>query len=46
MRGFELPLAEGLCLEGELSSLLTSTKDRVEGAAAFAERRAAVYTGQ
>jgi enoyl-CoA hydratase/carnithine racemase len=45
MRGFELPLADGLRLEGELSTLLTTTKDREEGAAAFAERREPDYTG-
>ena len=45
-RGYDLPLAEGLRLEGELSTLLTTTQDRVEGAAAFAERREPVYTGR
>lgn len=46
LRGFDLPLSEGLRLEGELSTLLTTTQDRVEGAAAFKERREPVYTGQ
>lgn len=46
MRGFELPLSGGLRLEGDLSTLLTTTKDRAEGAAAFAERRDPHYTGQ
>jgi enoyl-CoA hydratase len=46
MRGLELPLSEGLRLEGELSALLTTTQDRAEGAAAFKERRDPVYTGQ
>jgi enoyl-CoA hydratase len=45
-RGFDLPLSEGLRLEGELSTLLTTTQDRAEGAAAFAERREPVYTGE
>jgi enoyl-CoA hydratase/carnithine racemase len=45
-RGVNLPLSEGLRLEGELSTLLTTTQDRVEGAAAFTERRDPVYTGQ
>lgn len=45
-RGYDLPLSEGLRLEGELSTLLTTTQDRVEGAAAFAERREPVYTGR
>jgi enoyl-CoA hydratase len=46
MRGFELPLSEGLRIEGELSTLLTTTQDRAEGAAAFKERRDPVYTGR
>jgi enoyl-CoA hydratase len=45
IRGYDLPLAEGLRLEGELSALLTTTQDRTEGAAAFKERRDPVYTG-
>lgn len=45
-RGFELPLAEGLRLEADLSTLLMATNDRLEGAAAFKERRRPVYTGQ
>ncbi|RAJ59072.1 enoyl-CoA hydratase [Streptomyces sp. Amel2xB2] len=46
LRGADLPLSEGLRVEGELSTLLTTTQDRVEGAAAFRERRDPVYTGQ
>lgn len=46
LRGFDLPLADGLRLEGELSTLLTTTRDRAEGAAAFKERRDPVYTGE
>jgi len=46
MRGFDLPLSEGLRVEGELSTLLTTTKDRAEGAAAFKERRDPLFTGQ
>lgn len=45
-RGFDLPLSEGLRIEGELSALLTGTRDRAEGAAAFRERRDPVYTGR
>lgn len=45
-RGFDLPLSEGLRIEGELSTLLTTTRDRAEGAAAFKERRDPVYPGQ
>lgn len=46
MRGYDLPLSEGLRLEGELSALLLTTRDRMEGAAAFKERRDPVYTGR
>lgn len=46
LRGVDLPLSEGLRLEGELSTLLTTTRDRVEGVAAFTERRDPNYTGQ
>ncbi|HEY1916208.1 MAG TPA: enoyl-CoA hydratase-related protein [Streptosporangiaceae bacterium] len=45
MRGSELGLADGLRLESDLATLLMSTEDRVEGAAAFADRRAPHFTG-
>src|SRR5439155_1252734 len=35
VKGLELPLADGLRLEGDLSTLLRTTEDRVEGAKAF-----------
>lgn len=44
-RGSELPLAEGLRIEAELSTLLLSTADRLEGKAAFRERRLPRYQG-
>lgn len=44
-RGTQMPIAEGLLLEADLSSLLLDTHDRLEGAAAFKERRDPVYTG-
>jgi enoyl-CoA hydratase len=45
VRGSQLSLADGLALESDLATLLMSTDDRVEGAAAFAERRAPHFTG-
>jgi enoyl-CoA hydratase len=45
-RGVEMPLADGLQLESDLSNLLTNTKDRLEGAAAFREGRTPVYRGE
>jgi enoyl-CoA hydratase len=46
VKGLELPLAAGLRLEGDLSTLLRTTEDRVEGARAFLEKRAPRWTGQ
>jgi enoyl-CoA hydratase len=45
VKGLELPLADGLRLEGDLSTLLRTTDDRVEGARAFLEKRAPRWTG-
>jgi enoyl-CoA hydratase/carnithine racemase len=44
-RGTEMPIADGLRLEADLATMLTNTDDRLEGAAAFRERRAPVYRG-
>jgi methylglutaconyl-CoA hydratase len=44
-RGFEARLVEGLQIEQECYAETLSTKDRLEGLAAFAEKRAPVYTG-
>jgi enoyl-CoA hydratase/carnithine racemase len=46
VKGLELPLADGLRLEGDLSTLLRTTEDRVEGAKAFLEKRAPRWTGR
>jgi enoyl-CoA hydratase len=46
VKGLELPLADGLRLEGDLSTLLRTTDDRVEGAKAFLEKRAPRWTGR
>jgi len=46
VKGLELPLADGLRLEGDLSTLLRTTDDRVEGAKAFLEKRAPRWTGK
>ncbi len=45
-RGLEMPLADGLRLEADLATLLFSTKDRSEGAAAFREHRKPVFRGE
>ena len=43
---FDLPLAEGLRLEGDLYVLLQSTSDRAEGIASFREKRRPRFTGR
>ena len=46
VKGLELPLAEGLRLEGDLSALLRTTDDRLEGARAFLDKRPPRSTGR
>jgi len=46
VKGLELPLADGLRLEGDLSTLLRTTDDRLEGARAFLEKRKPKWTGK
>src|SRR2546428_605946 len=46
VKGLELPLADGLRLEGDLVTPLRTTEDRVEGAKAFLEKRAPRWTGK
>jgi len=45
-RGAELPLRDGLRLEGDLNHLLASTDDRTEGLAAFFEKRPPDFAGR
>lgn len=45
-RGLDMSLADGLRLEADLANLLTNTKDRLEGAAAFKEKRKPRYIGE
>jgi enoyl-CoA hydratase len=44
--GLALPLADGLRLENDLSTLLRTTEDRVEGARAFVEKRKPKWAGR
>ena len=44
--GFDCDLSSGLAVETRCYLQLLNTKDRLEGLAAFAEKRAPVYTGQ
>ena len=46
IRGYNLPLDEGLRLESELAAGVRSSKDFVEGARAFAEKRPPSYQGE
>jgi enoyl-CoA hydratase/carnithine racemase len=46
VKGLELPLADGLRLEADLSTLLRTTDDRLEGARAFLEKRGPKWTGK
>lgn len=46
VKGLDLPLADGLRLEGDLSALLRTTEDRLEGARAFIEKRKPRWQGQ
>jgi enoyl-CoA hydratase len=44
--GLALPLADGLRLETDLSTLLRTTEDRAEGARAFVEKRTPTWLGR
>ncbi len=45
-RGSELPLADGLRLEGDLNHQLAATDDRAEGLAAFFDKRPPDFAGR
>lgn len=45
-RGAELPLRDGLRLEGDLNTLLAASADRAEGLAAFFAKRPADFAGR
>ena len=45
-RGSELPLADGLRLEGDLNHQLAATEDRAEGLAAFFNKRPPDFAGR
>jgi enoyl-CoA hydratase/carnithine racemase len=45
-RGAELPLRDGLRLEGDLNTLLATSQDRAEGLAAFFAKRPADFAGR
>jgi len=45
-RGAELPLRDGLRLEGDLNTLLQSSADRAEGLAAFFAKRPPDFAGR
>ena len=46
VKGLELSLADGHRLEGDLSTLLRTTEDRLEGARAFLEKRQPDWKGR
>jgi enoyl-CoA hydratase len=46
VKGLGMALEDGLRLEGDLSTLLRTTDDRVEGAKAFLEKRKPRWTGK
>lgn len=45
-KGVELPIEQGLQLEGELGLVLSTTEDQKEGSRAFAEKRTPVWKGR
>jgi enoyl-CoA hydratase/carnithine racemase len=45
-KGADLPIEQGLKLEGDLALALSTTEDQKEGARAFAEKRPAMWKGR
>jgi len=45
-RGMDLPLAEGMAAEGDVSFMLYFTRDRDEGLAAFRDKRTPKFLGE
>jgi len=46
VKGLALPLEDGVRLEGDLSTFLRTTEDRLEGAKAFLEKRKPRWQGR
>jgi len=46
VKGLQLPLEDGIRLEGDLSTFLRTTEDRLEGAKAFLEKRKPRWQGR
>jgi enoyl-CoA hydratase/carnithine racemase len=45
-KGLDMPLEQGLALEGDLATILATSEDSKEGPRAFAEKRPPVWKGR